>query len=142
MKKPLIFAAVCYLGGLVLGEALNYFPLTLASLGLACVGAVIVRYRGRRASAAVMLTAFGLALFGMLRMQHVHRDGGTEDLLRFAKRDTVRLTGTVDGPVRRGPGGAVVMVSVHTVTTGGADHPVRGRLRMTARDFDPPLSYG
>ena len=142
MERPLVLAAIGYLVGLVLGEALTYFPLVVTG-GLAVASTVVaVFYRRRTRSLRVLALVAGLVCFGMIRMQIASRLLPENDLAEFTTQDPVRVTGVIGAPLAHGPDRTGVILKAHSITVNGRENLVGGRLRLTVRDFVPDLQYG
>ena len=142
MKRPMVWAAVCCLAGLILSRTFTYFPLTL--LGFAAIAVVwtCVVHRRQPRPIGVFLLVAGLVLLGILRFHLAAPSISSDDLARFATREPIRFIGVVDGPLQHGPESVRVILKARSVMQGGRDHPVRGRLRITVRDFVPDIEYG
>ncbi|MBI3610979.1 MAG: DNA internalization-related competence protein ComEC/Rec2 [Nitrospirae bacterium] len=144
MERPLIWTAVSYLCGLVLGEALTYCPLTVTGMLLIGSGAAYA-LRGRSAcrsgSLRPLFLIVGFVLFGMVRLQIAGRIP-PDDLASFATRALVRLVGIVDEPLQHGPESAIVILQARSITLNGQERPANGKLRLVVSDFIPDLQYG
>ena len=148
-QKPILIWAIAYLVGLVLGNALMYFPMTL--LGLGGIGAGIYFMRSRFSPLLrwdrFLVTAF--FIFGAAHMLWTSDPSDNPDLSRFVGLESVLLQGQVDSPVSHRPGrsvddtnSALIFVDAMNIQWDGIVHPVRGRVRLTAHGFDPNVSYG
>jgi competence protein ComEC len=141
MERPWVYGTVCYLSGIVLGEAWTYYP--LSTLGLMVIGtgtAGLFSLRPRTVWFFGMIVL--LILFGMIRTQIATRPHRHDDLARFATRTPVRLIGVVDRPLRHGPESTLISVNALSVESEGREFTARGRARIAVRDFVPDLEYG
>ena len=146
MRRPLITSAIVYLTGLILGGALDYFPLTVSAIVLMVGWAVVRVCRRRFVSVFVLMLMISLVIFGWVRMQMTQSAPSAGDLGTFNTRGPVLIEGVIDEPLRRDRDRSTMFLKVHSVTINGLDesrtHPVEGRLRVTLRGIALMAQYG
>lgn len=141
MPRPIVEIAVCYLMGLVVGNAWTYWPWTTAGFSVVVFGLAYTSYGGKGRLIRFCLW-IALVSLGAIRFQMVDRMIPSNDLARFATGQSMRFTGVIDGPLFHGPESTRLLVKVRSVGKDGIDYPTRGTLRLTVRDFSPDLHYG
>jgi competence protein ComEC len=133
--------AVCYLTGLVLGDAWTCYPLTATGLAAVAFGMAYASH-GRHGKFIQFGLGIALVSFGAVRFQMVERMNPSKDLARFVTGDSVQFIGVIDEPLQHGPDSTLILLKARSVTENGKEYPVRGILRLTVRDFVPELQYG
>jgi len=141
MPRPLVGTAVCYLTGLVLGNAWTCYPLTTTGLTAVALGLAYASH-GRHGRLIQFGLGVAMVCFGAARFQMAERINSSNDLARFATGESVRFFGVIDEPLQHGPESTVLFLEAGSVTENGEEYPVRGILRLTVRDFVPELQYG
>ncbi|MBI3597671.1 MAG: DNA internalization-related competence protein ComEC/Rec2 [Nitrospirae bacterium] len=141
MPRPLVGIVVCYLTGLVLGEAWTYYPLTTTGFIAVALGLAYV-FHGRHGRFIQFGLAVALVSLGAVRFQMAERMNPPNDLARFATGESVRFIGVIEEPLQHGPETTLLLLKARSVTEKGREYPVRGMLRLTVRDFVPELQYG
>lgn len=146
MERPLIIAAISYLAGLVFGEGFTYFPLSLMFIFVTGLLAAYALHRNGGRSAGLILLVFILVCSGVIRMQWSSRLRPPDDIGQFATKQKAEVTGLIRSPLQHGKEKTVLILEARSVKpeVGGNVRTVdvRGRLRVTIRNFIPDLQYG
>lgn len=143
MERPMVWVACCYLSGFILSQIAAYLPLTVFGfVVIAIVWLYIILHQRQRHPIGVFLLVIGSVLLGILLFQMAVPSLSVDDLARFATREPLRLIGRVEEPLQHGPESTLIILKVQSVMLEDREVPVRGRLRLTIRDFVPDIEYG
>ncbi|MBI3811803.1 MAG: DNA internalization-related competence protein ComEC/Rec2 [Nitrospirae bacterium] len=142
MERPMAWAAICCLSGLILREIFTYFPLTVFGFAIIVIVWIYVLHGREGRPTGLFLLVAGLVLLGMIRFQVAAPTLLADDPGRFVRPEPLRVIGVVDEPLQHGPESTLVILKVQSVLSEGGEHPVGGRLRLTVRDFVPDIEYG
>ena len=142
MRRPVIWIACIYLAGLILGQALTYFPLiVLTLLCLTILAEAILLRRGWALPDTNLL--FAVLIGGMVYIHLVTWYRPTDDLSRFIGQGKVTLTGTIDEPLVHYPDRSVVTLTSQKIVIGDRREGVSGRFRLHGSDpFLGQYQYG
>ncbi|HUK56686.1 MAG TPA: DNA internalization-related competence protein ComEC/Rec2 [Nitrospiria bacterium] len=141
MPRPLVGIVICYLIGLVLGEALTFYPLTATGCTAVALGLGYV-FDGRHGKVIPFVLAAAMVFLGAARIQIAERVDPARDLSRFAGRDPVTLIGVIEEPLQHGPESTLLFLKARSVIQRGSTYPASGIVRLTVRDFVPDFQYG
>ena len=138
----ILYPALVFLVGLWLGSYLPFLP---GSILLLCSGVAVTLTWFERSGR--MRTKQGIILFASLICGIVYWTGAAwmNDLAGITKGIGLRpvtVTGTVIQPVRRLPDRSVIVVAVTHVTKEQTTESTSGKLLLTWRNPDRPISQG
>jgi len=142
MRRPVVWIACVYLAGLILGQALTYFPFTvLTLLCLTILAEAILLRRGLALPDTNFL--FVVLIGGMVYIHLVTWYRPTNDLSNFIEQGKVTLTGFIDQPLVHYPDRSVVILTAQQILVGDRREGVSGRLRLRGSDpFLGQYQYG
>ncbi len=133
MGRPLIKVACVLLAGLILGQALIYFPISvLTLLGLVILIEVILFIRLRRRGLALrnIQLLFAILLAAMTYHYLMATYHPPHEVSRFIGKSKIVLTGYIDEPLIHYPDRSVVILEAQQVTVEGFHEAVTGRIRL------------
>lgn len=133
MGRPLIKVACVFLAGLILGQALIYFPvsvLILLSLAILSEAVLLIRLRRRGLALPNTQLLFAILLAAMVYHYLMATYHPSNEVSRFIGKNKITLTGYIDGPLIHYPDRSVVILETQQVTADGLQEEVKGRVRL------------
>jgi competence protein ComEC len=135
-------AALC--AGIALAAALSFSAAPACVLALTALAAAWILFARRFDRAAALVALVAVAALGAARFAVFDRDYQANPLHVFTAEGYADVTGRLYRSPGREPDRDVLCLDVRTVTAGGIEKPVRGRLRLGVpfvRGARPRLDY-
>jgi competence protein ComEC len=133
MGRPLIKVACVLVAGLILGQALTYFPLSVLTLiGLAILFEPILLVHLRRRGLALPNThlLFAILLAAIVYHSFIATFHPPHEVSSFIGKNKITLTGYIDEPLIHYLDRSVVILEAQQATVGGSHMAVTGRVRL------------
>ena len=142
ISQLLIPTSICFLVGLVIGELVQFIPVTIFVTFLAFLVVLAILERRSTLSRLAGTLFFGALLLGTcLTVSSLHTTY-SQTIASLERTGPITAIGQVHGAIRHGPNRNLLYLNVMRVKLNDQWHDFHGKLRLSVRHLNPDISPG